>query len=252
MEIRLDGKTMLITGASTGFGRATAIEAAASGVSLVGINYCHSEDEARETLAAVEAKGGKGVLLKADVRNVDDVDRMFGEFLAASDGRLDILVNNAGGLVGRTTIEDLTDEVWDEVIALNVTGLVNCSRRAIPVLKKGGGGVIVNMSSIAAKIGGAGGAAHYAAAKGAVNSLSIGLAKELAPFNIRVVGLMPGVIPTRFHEKFTTPERMKELREMIPLKRYGTPEQIAAAVIFLASESADFITGTFLNISGGW
>lgn len=251
MEIRLDGKSMLITGASTGFGRATAIMAAESGA-FVGINYCHSEGDAKETLEKVQAAGGKGVLLKADVRKQADVDRMFEEFLAASDGRLDILVNNAGALVGRTTIEDLEDDLWNEVVALNLTGLVYCTRRAIPILKKNDSGVIINMSSIAAKIGGAGGAAHYAAAKGAVNSLSIGLAKELAPDNIRVVGLMPGVIPTRFHERFTSPEQMERLREMIPLKRFGKPEQVAAAVVFLASEYADFITGSFLNISGGW
>ena len=252
MEIRLDNKAILVTGASTGFGREVAIEAAASGASIVGINYCHSENEAKQTLAAVEAKGGRGVLLRADVRKRDEVDRMFDTFLKASGDRLDVLVNNAGALVKRSTIEDLDDETWDEVIALNLSSVVYCSRRAIPILKAQGGGVIVHVSSIAAAMGGAGGAAHYAAAKGGVNALTLGMAKELAPFNIRVVAVMPGVIPTRFHEKFTGPERMKQLREMIPLKRLGRAEDVAAAVIFLASDRADFITGTFLNISGGW
>ena len=251
MEIRLDNKAMLITGASTGFGRATAVMAAESGA-FVGVNYCHSEDEAKKTLSQVEGAGGKGALLKADVRDRRQVDRMFDEFAEASGGRLDILVNNAGSLVGRTTIEEIDDELWDEVIRLNTTSTVYCTRRAIPMLRANGGGVIVNMSSVAAKIGGAGGAAHYAAAKGAINSLTVGLAKELAPDNIRVVGLMPGVVPTLFHEKFTSPEKMEELREKIPLKHFGKPEQIAAAIVFLSSEYADFITGAFLNISGGW
>jgi len=251
MEIRLDGKAILVTGASTGLGRATAVMAAESGA-FVGVNYCHSEGAARQTYEKIVSSGGRACLIRADVTCREDVERMFDEFLAASGAKLDILVNNAGSLVRRSTIEELDDKTWEEVIAVNLTSTVYCSRRAIPVMKKQKSGVIVNISSIAAAMGGAGGAAHYAAAKGAVNSLTVGMAKELAPFNIRVVALMPGVIPTPFHEKFTTSERMEELREMIPLRRYGKPEQVAAAVIFLASEYADFITGTFLNISGGW
>jgi len=251
MEIRLDGKAMLITGASTGLGRATAVMAGESGA-FVGINYCHSEGEAQTTLGLVEAAGGRGVLLGADVTRRTDVEAMFDAFLGAAGGRLDILVNNAGGLVKRSAAEEVSDEVWREVIELNLTSTFLCTRRAIPILKAQGSGVIVNISSIAAATGGAGGATHYAAAKGAVSTYTMGLAKELAPHNIRVVGLMPGVIPTLFHEKCTPPEVMERFRQAIPLHRFGKPEHVAAAVVFLASDHADFITNTSLNISGGW
>jgi 3-oxoacyl-[acyl-carrier protein] reductase len=251
MEIRLDGKAMLITGASTGLGRATAVMAAESGA-FVGIDYCHSEEEARHTLELVKTAGGKGVLIQADVTKRPDVDRMIEEFLGAADGRLDILVNNAGGMVKRGNIDEIDDAVWDEVFALNATSTFLCSRAAVPIMKRQGSGVIINISSIAAATGGAGGATHYAAAKGAVNTLTVGLAKELASHNIRVVGIMPGVIPTLFHEKYTPPDVMERLHKSIPLRRFGKPEQVAAAVVFLASDYADFITNTFLNISGGW
>jgi 3-oxoacyl-[acyl-carrier protein] reductase len=165
---------------------------------------------------------------------------------------VDVLVNNAGSLVRRAAIEECDDKTWDEILAVNVTSVLYCSRRAIPVMKAQGHGVIINISSIAAATGGAGGAAHYAAAKGAVNTLTLGMGKELAPYNIRVVAIMPGVIPTAFHEKFTPPETMEKFHKAIPLRRFGKPEDIAAAVVYLASDRADFITNTFLNISGGW
>ncbi|MCX8036053.1 MAG: glucose 1-dehydrogenase [Candidatus Sumerlaeia bacterium] len=251
MEIRLDGKTMLITGAGTGLGRATAIEAGASGA-FVGVHYHRSEQGAREALEAIKRAGGNGCLLQGDVTRRADVDRIFDQFLAASGGRLDILVNNAGALVKRTAIEDLDEETWNEVIAVNVTSTVNCTRRAIPVMKAQGEGVIINISSIAAATGGGAGAIPYATAKGAINTFTIGLAKELAPFNIRVVALMPGVIPTAFHEKYSSPEQMEKFQRSIPLRRFGKPEDVAAAVVYLASDRAAFITNTFLNISGGW
>jgi len=251
MDIRLDNKTMLITGAGTGLGRATAIEAAASGA-YVGVHYFRSEKGARETLEEITAAGGRGRLFQGDVTNSGDVERIFDEFLTVTKGKLDILVNNAGALVRRSPIEECDDETWNEVLAVNVTSTLYCSRRAIPVMKAQGHGVIINISSIAAATGGAGGAAHYAAAKGAVNTLTMGMARELAPFNIRVVAIMPGVIPTAFHEKFTPPEQMEKFQKAIPLRRFGRPEDIAAAVVYLASDRAEFITNTFLNISGGW
>jgi 3-oxoacyl-[acyl-carrier protein] reductase len=251
MEIRLDGKAMLITGAGTGLGRASAIEAATSGA-FVGVHYCHSEKGARETLETIAAAGGRGCLIQGDVTRSADVNRIFDEFLAASNGRLDVLVNNAGSLVRRATIEECDDQTWNELVAINITSVIYCSRRTIPIMKKQGHGVIINISSIAAATGGAGGAAHYAAVKGAVNTLTLGMGKELASSNIRVVAIMPGVIPTAFHEKFTPPEQMEKFQRAIPLRRFGRPEDIAAAVVYLASDRADFITNTFLNISGGW
>jgi len=251
MEIRLDGKAMLITGAGTGLGRATAIEAGTSGA-FAGVHYCRSEEGARATLDAITAGGGRGCLLQGDATQPADVERIFDEFLAATDGRLDVLVNNAGALVRRSSIEELDVETWDEVVAVNVTSVFLCCRRAIPIMKSQGSGVIINISSIAAATGGAGGATHYAAAKGAVNTFTMGLARELAPLNIRVVAIMPGVIPTAFHEKYTPPDQMQRFQKAIPLRRFGRPEDIAAAVVYLASDRAQFITNTFLNISGGW
>jgi len=251
MDIRLDGKSMLITGAGTGLGRASALEAGAGGA-FVGVHYHSSERGARETLDAILKAGGRGCLVRGDVTRRADVERLFDEFLAASKGRLDVLVNNAGALVKRASIEELDDQTWNDVIAVNVTSTVYCCRRAIPVMKAQGRGVIINISSIAAATGGAGGATHYAAAKGAVNTLTMGLARELAPLNIRVVAIMPGVIPTAFHEKYTPPEQMEKFQRAIPLRRFGKPEDVAAAVVYLASDRAEFITNTFLNISGGW
>lgn len=251
MEIRLDGKAMLITGASTGLGRAAAIEAATSGA-FVGVHYRQSEEAARQTVDAITAAGGQACLVQGDVTCRADVDGVFDEFLGASNGRLDVLVNNAGALVRRTSIAELDDESWNEVIAVNMTSTFLCSQRAIPIMKSQGGGAIINISSIAAMIGGAGGSVHYAAAKGGVNALTIGLAKELAPFNIRVTAIMPGVIPTPFHDKFSSPELLEKWRKAIPLRRLGRPEDIAAAVVYLASDRAQFITNSTLKISGGW
>jgi len=251
MNIRLDGKAMLITGAGTGLGRAAAIEAGASGA-FVGVHFHSSQQGARETLDAILKSGGRGCLLRGDATRRAEVERIFDEFLAASKGRLDVLVNNAGALVRRSSIEELDDETWNQVLAVNVTSTMLCCRRAIPLMKAQGKGVIINISSIAAATGGAAGATHYAAAKGAVNTLTMGLARELAPLNIRVVAIMPGVIPTAFHEKYTPPEQMEKFLRGIPLRRFGKPEDIAAAVVYLASDRADFITNTFLNISGGW
>jgi len=251
MEIRLDGKAMLITGAGTGLGRATAIEAATSGA-FVGVHYCHSEQGARMTLNSITETGGRACLLQGDATKEADVDRIFDEFLAATKGRLDVLVNNAGALVRRSSIEELDLETWNEVVAVNMTSAFLCTRRAIPIMKSQGYGVIINISSIAAATGGAAGATHYAAAKGAINTFTMGLAKELAPLNIRVVAIMPGVIPTAFHEKYTPAEQMEKFQRAIPLRRFGHPEDIAAAVVYLASDRAEFITNTFLNVSGGW
>ncbi len=243
---------MLITGASRGIGAATALLAAERGFA-VAINY-RREREAAEALAAqITAAGGKARAFAADVANEGDVLRLFREVDEAF-GRLDVLVNNAGILERQMRLEDMDVARLQRVFAVNVTGTFLCCREAVKRMarKQGGnGGSIVNVSSMASRLGSPNEYVDYAAAKGAVDSLTIGLAKEVATEGIRVNAVRPGLIRTDIHASGGEPGRVERLQSAIPLGRGGEAEEVARAILFLASDESSYSTGSFVDVSGG-
>jgi 3-oxoacyl-[acyl-carrier protein] reductase len=244
----LSGRVALVTGGAVGIGRAIALALGGTGA-FVGIHYHKSEHGAQETLAALREGGGDGLLLQADL-TVEEQAKAAVDRLVAEAGRLDILVNNAGSPLRRARIEDCPTDLWRQVFDVNVTAAFFVTRQAIPHLRKSGHGSIVNNLTLSVQTGGAGGAGPYAAAKGALQVLTRTLARELAP-EVRANGIMPGVIETRHHEVFSTPERMEQYRRETPLGRNGAADEVAEAVLFLASDAARFITGALIDVNGG-
>ena len=244
----LSGRTALVTGAGVGIGRAVADALSGAGA-FVGIHYYTSERPAQELLARLQARGGDGMLLKADLADVAQAESVV-DRLVARTGRLDILVNNAGSPVERARIEDCSVELWRKVIDTNLTSAFVVTRRAIPHLRRSGHGVIVNNLSLSVQTGGAGGAGPYAAGKGALQVLTRTLARELAP-EVRTNAIMPGVIETTHHARFSTPQRMEQYRKETPLGRNGRAEEVAAVVLFLVSDASSFLNGALVDINGG-
>jgi len=251
MDVRLDGKVALVTGASTGIGAAIARLFGSSGA-ILALHYNTNKAEILEVAAGIEAAGGlKPILVQGDFLDTSSVDGMVGSVLEKF-GRLDILVNNAGAMLDRSPIDEMPEKLYADVMELNLGSVFRVTKKVIPYMKQQKGGVIINISSIAAFTGGAPGAAIYAASKAAVVALTKGLAKELAPFHIRVNAISPGVIDTPFHDKATPQEVYKALVAAIPLGRAGTAEELAAAALFLASDQlSGFITGEVLQVNGG-
>ncbi|OLU19112.1 NAD(P)-dependent oxidoreductase [Pseudomonas sp. PA1(2017)] len=246
------GKVMLISGASRGIGAATARLAAGQGYRVV-INYQRNREAADALVEAITTTGGEALAVQADVADEAQVRRLFTE-VDARLGRLDVLVNNAGMLEQQMRLERMSLERWQRVFATNVYGSFLCSREAIARMstRQGGrGGVIVNVSSIAARLGAPEEYIDYAAAKGAVDSMTIGLAKELAGDGIRVNAVRPGVIDTEIHASGGEPQRVARVAASIPLGRGGQAEEVAEAILWLASEQASYTTGSLLDVSGG-
>lgn len=245
-------KVILITGASRGIGAATARLAAQRGYA-VAINY-HQQASAAEALTTeITSAGGSALAVQADVADEAQVAQLF----AAVDdrwGRLDVLVNNAGILEQQMRLESMSLERWQRVFATNVFGSFLCNREAVKRMSTrhgGKGGAIVNVSSIAARLGAPEEYVDYAAAKGAVDSMTLGLAKELAADGIRVNAVRPGVIDTDIHASGGEPGRVARVAKSIPLARGGLAEEIAEAILWLASEQASYTTGALLDVSGG-
>ena len=250
MDIRFDGKAVLVTGASTGIGAAVAHAFGAAGAS-VGVHYNRSQAEARQVAADIEQAGGQAHLIHADVSDAAQAATVVQSMLSAF-GRLDILVNNAGALVQRSPVADATDELYSEVMRLNLDSVFQFCRAAIPLMREQGSGNIINMTSIAARMGGAGGSVLYATSKGAISTFTHGLARELAPYNIRVNAVAPGIILTPFHERYSTPQMIAAMVETIPMKRAGTAEECVGATFFLASDVlSSYITGQIIEVNGG-
>ncbi len=247
-EIDLSGQRAIVTGASTGIGRATAIVLAKAGAD-VAVHYGSSRKEAEETARGVESHGRRAVLVQGDFRDAAATGQAVEAAVQALGPPIDILVNNAGALIARTPIEKMDGELWQEVIALNLSSVFYATKAALPHL--GQGARIVNVTSIAARHGGGPGAFAYAAAKGGVLTLTRGLAKEFASRDIRVNAIAPGVIETPFHDRFSTPQLLETFRKSIPLGRLGTPDECAGAVLYLVSPLASYITGQTIEINGG-
>ena len=244
----LTGRVALVTGGAVGIGRAAVLALARAGAA-VGVHYHQSQSEAEETAALVGQTGGRAFLLQADLTDEAQANGVVDRLLAEA-GRLDILFNNAGSPLSRTRIEDCPTDLWRRVFDVNATSAFLVTRRAIPALRASGNGSVVNNLTLSVQTGGANGAGPYAAAKGALQVLTRTLARELAP-EVRVNAVMPGVIETRHHEVFSTPERMEEYRRQTPLGRNGRAEEVAEAVLFLASDASSFLTGALLDVNGG-
>ncbi|MFZ6047147.1 SDR family oxidoreductase [Pseudomonas sp. CR3202] len=245
-------KVMLITGASRGIGAATARLAAQRGYALV-INYRQQREAAQALVREIEAAGGRALALGADVGDEAQVLAMF-ERLDREFGRLDVLVNNAGMLERQMRLEDMDAARFERVLRANVIGSFLCAREAIKRMSTrhgGQGGAIVNLSSIAARIGAPNEYIDYAAAKGAVDSMTLGLAKELAAEGIRVNAVRPGVIRTEIHASGGEPDRVERVRQAVPMGRGGEAEEVASAILWLASEEASYTSGALLDVGGG-
>jgi 3-oxoacyl-[acyl-carrier protein] reductase len=244
----LAGRVALVTGAGVGIGRAIAESLAAAGA-FVGIHYRESADDARATLDAIVQSGGNGMLLQADLMVVEQCVSVVDQLITAT-GRLDILVNNAGSPIERAKLEDCSIELWQQILATNLTSAFLVTQRATPHLRASGHGAIVNNLSLSVQTGGANGAGAYAIAKGGLQVMTRTLARELAP-DVRTNSIMPGVIETRHHEVFTKPERLQEYRDETPLKRNGTAKEVGEVVRFLVSDEARFVNGATIDINGG-
>ena len=242
-------KNLLITGGSQGIGKATALEAAKKGM-FIGINYNSNDKAAEETLSEVKELGGEGVILKCDVSKNSAVKDMFENFLDNA-GSLDGVFNNAGTTGPVSKIHELDPKDFKSLIDTNVIGAFNVAQESSKIMIKQKMGNIVNMTSIAADIGGAGELVHYAMSKGAIDSLTYGMAKELGVYGIRVNAVAPGLIATDIHEKAGDASRVERLMPSVPLGRVGLAKEVADTVMWLLSEKSSYVCGTIIKISGG-
>ncbi len=247
--MHLTGKTALVTGASSGIGAATAVVMADLGA-RVAIGYFHNQKGAEEVRQKVSAGGGTVVAIRADVRHAENA-RAAVKQAAAEIGPIDILVNNAGSLVKRMAVREVTEESWDEIMALNLKSALVCSQAVAASMIERKSGTIVNVASIAGRNGGGPGAVAYSSAKGGMITLTKAMAKEMAPYGVRVNAVAPGVIDTPFHEVFSTAEMIQNFVKAIPLGRMGTSMEIATTIAFLASDAASYITGETIEVNGG-
>jgi len=243
--MKLQGQSAIVTGGGRDIGRACALRLAQEGAN-VAINYFSSSAGADSTVEEIRAKGGKAFALQGDLSNAADVDKLVAQTVETFGG-VDILVNNSGGLIARKTIADMPLEHWQAVMDLNLTSTFLMIHACLPHMKSG---AIINMASQAGRDGGGAGAIAYATSKGAVMTMTRGLAKELGP-KIRVNALCPGMIDTDFHNIHTKDEVRRNVEAASPVKRQGTCEDVANLVLFLASEESAFITGANVDINGG-
>jgi 3-oxoacyl-[acyl-carrier protein] reductase len=247
MQVDLKGKVALVTGGARDIGRAVCLALADNGAKVV-INYHSSAEAAKQLEADIKSRGGDAIAVGADVSRQSDVENLISA-TTEFGGRIESLVNNAGGLLARKKLEEMDEQFWDAVMALNLRSVFLVTRGAVQHM--GEGSAIVNLASLAARDGGGGGALAYSAAKGAVLTLTRGLSKELAPRHIRVNCVSPGLIDTTFHDTFTPPEVRKAVAGRTTIGREGRPEDVAKAVLFLASDASSYINGESIEINGG-
>jgi 3-oxoacyl-[acyl-carrier protein] reductase len=246
----LSGRIALVTGADVGIGRAAALALAGRGAD-VAIHFHRQVDRAEAAALAVEALGRRAITTCGDLTRAGDVARVTDD-VAQRLGPVGILVNNAGGLLGRRSLAEMTEDFFHAVMNVNVLSTFLCTQAVAPGMIEQRSGVIINVTSLAAHNGGGPGSSVYAAAKGAVMTLTKAYAKELAPHGIRVNAVSPGLIgDTPFHATFTSPDAFAAATKTIPLGRAGTPEDVGHVVAFLASEEAAFLAGETIEVNGG-
>lgn len=245
--MKFENKVALITGAARGIGKAIAQTLARQGATVVvtDVDLAGIQQVAQE----LEKAGCRAKAIQADVAQREEVKRLVGEVVAAF-GRVDILVNNAG-IIRRGAFVEHDPQEWEKVLNVNLGGTFNCSQEVVPLMIKQGGGKIINISSIAGKVGDLASAPSYGTSKGAINTFTFSLARELAPYGINVNAVAPHAIETEMSREWPD-EKRRQIIESIPLKRLGKPEEVAEAVAFLASDGASFITGEILDVNGGY
>jgi 3-oxoacyl-[acyl-carrier protein] reductase len=246
--LNLTGKVAFVSGAGVGIGRAVALALGKAGA-FIGLHYYSSKTAAESLFAELTEQNIKALLLPADLSIEAEANAAVDKLVAAA-GRLDIVVNNSGGLVKRAKIEDCTLADWNKSLDINATSAFLLTKRAIPHLRATGSGRIVNILSLSVQTGGANGGGAYAAAKGALMVMTHTLAKELAP-QVRTNSVMPGTVETQHHDIHSTPEMMENYRKQTPLGRNTFAEEVASAVLFLASDMSSHINGALIDISGG-
>jgi len=247
-----DPGTLIVTGASRGIGAAIVLLAAQRGWA-VAVNYSSGEAEANKVVEEIRSHNGRAIAVRADISCEDEIVHMF-HTAERELGPIKGLVNNAGITGGFARVEDVTAEAIHRVFAVNVAGAILCAREAVrrmSINRGGSGGSIVNISSRAAHTGSPGEWVHYAATKGAIDSFTIGLAREVATEGIRVNAVAPGLVDTGLHAANGEPGRLERLKNTIPMARPGTSEEVAQAVLFLLSPQASYSTGAILEVGGG-
>lgn len=247
----MTGQVVVITGGSRGIGRAAALAAAARGYKVL-VGYASNKAAADEVVGKIEASNGKAIAVKCDVGSEADILNLFKQ--ADAFGSLHALVNNAGIVDATARVDEMSAERLTRMMNVNVVGSILCAREAVKRLstKHGGkGGVIVNLSSVAATLGSPSQYVDYAASKGAIDTLTLGLGREVSAEGIRVVGIRPGLIDTDIHASGGEPDRAHRLAHTVPMKRVGTAEEIANVVVWLLSDDASYMTATTMDVSGG-
>jgi NAD(P)-dependent dehydrogenase (short-subunit alcohol dehydrogenase family) len=252
MTIKSSKKTMLITGGSRGIGAAVAIIAAQRGYA-VAVNYASNKAAATQVVEQITNSGGDAFAIQGDVAKENDILNIFNA-IDSRWGRLDALINNAGIVAVKARVDEMSLERLQTMFATNVVGSFICAREAIKRMSKkygGNGGVIVNLSSAAARLGSPAEYVDYASSKGAIDTMTIGLSKELAGEGIRVNAVRPGLIDTDIHASGGQPDRVERFVSMIPMQRGGTAQEVANTVMWLTSDEASYVTGALIDVSGG-
>ncbi len=248
----MSNPVVLITGASRGIGAATALACARQGYD-VAVNYAHDAPAAADVVAQVRARGRRAIAVEADVSKEADVLRLFSA-VDAGLGPLSALVNNAGVVDVAARVDEMSGDRLTRMFAVNVLGTMLCAREAVRRMSTrhgGAGGAIVNLSSAAARLGSPGQYVDYAAAKGAIDTFTLGLAREVAGEGVRVNAVRPGIIDTAIHASGGQPDRAAQLAPQVPMRRAGTADEVAQAILWLLSDAASYTTGAVIDVTGG-
>lgn len=246
--MRLKDKVAIVTGGSRDLGRAVSCQLAREGAKVV-VNYIDQIEKAQETLEMIQSEGGQAILVHGDMTKAADANNLVQKAREAFGEEVHILINVAGGLVARKKLVEMEEDFWDFLLALNLKSVFLMCKATVPFMPAGS--AIVNFSSLAARDGGGPGASAYATAKGAVMTYTRSLAKELGPQGIRVNSLAPGVINTSFHDIHSNPQARENIANATPLRREGTPQEVADLVAYLVSNESSFLTGNNIDINGG-
>lgn len=245
-----NGLTALVTGASSGIGAETALTLGSRGA-RVWVHYNRSRDQAEGVVCGIRKAGGEADIVEADLSSREGIESLTGQ-IGQSGIQPDILVNNAGSLIKRTPALEFTPALWDQVFTLNLNSAFFLTQAVLPAMIAKGKGYVVNVSSVAARTGGGVGALAYAAAKGALSTLTKALANEFGGRGIRINAISPGTIETNYHRNFSTQQALENVAKATPIGRLGQPREIADVIAFLCSEPASFIQGQVLEVNGGF